>query len=190
MSAFDNNIKIVITNGDCDSTLALWAIKEKFTDVIHIVDPTTLYTKFKNKNLIIINVELSDEIIDELLENGNHVTIIGHGYDLGHSHDNLICISDTNKSSALQAFEYINPEASEYDVPLIINVNDDTVLHRNNIAYKSKELMAAILYKNIIDHRDLTKISAFVDNCNEYGRDCILSYVSIGEQILKYKLTK
>lgn len=184
MTTFDNNIKIVITNGDHDSTIALWVIKEKFTDVIHIVDPKTLYPKFKNKNLIIINVELSDEIIDELLENNNHLTIIG--YDLGHSHshDNLICMSDTNKSSALQAFEYINPEASEYDVPLIINVNDDCVLHRDNVAYQSKELMAAIQYKNIIDHRDLTKLSAFVDNCNEYGRACILSYVSIGEQIL------
>jgi len=186
MAAFDNNIKIVITNGDRDSTIALWVIKEKFTDVIHIVDPKTLYPKFKNKNLIIINVELSDEIIDELFENNNHLTIIG--YDLGHSHehshDNLICMSDTNKSSALQAFEYINPEASEYDVPLIVNVNDDCVLHRDNVAYQSKELMAAIQYKNIIDHRDLTKLSAFVDNCNEYGRACILSYVSIGEQIL------
>jgi hypothetical protein len=184
MSTFDNNIKIVITNGDRDSTLGLWSIKEKFTDVIHIIDPKTLYPKFKNKNLIIINVDLPDEIINELLGNGNHVTIIGRSHSHSHSHDNLICMIDTNKSSALQAFEYINPEASEYDVPLIINVNDDTVLHRDNVDIKSKELMAAILYKNIIDHRDLTKISAFVDNCNEYGRDCILSYVSIGEQIL------
>ena len=184
MAAFDNNIKIVITNGDHDSTIALWVIKEKFTDAIHLIDPKTLYTKFKNKNLIIINVELPDEIIDELLENGNHVTIIGHDLGHSHSHDNLICMSDTNKSSALQAFEYINPDASEYDVPLIVNVNDDCVLHRDNVTYQSKELMAAIQYKNIIDHRDLTKLSAFVDNCNEYGRACILSYVSIGEQIL------
>jgi hypothetical protein len=184
MSAFDNNIRIIITNGDHDSILALWVIKQKFTNAIHIIDPKTLYPKFKNKNLIIINVDLSDEIINELLTNNNNVTIIGLGHDLGHSHDNLICILDTNKSSALQAFEYINPEASEYDVPLIINVNDDTVLHRDNIEYQSKELMTAILYKNIIDHRDLTKISEFVDNCNEYGRDCILSYVSIGERIL------
>lgn len=182
MAAFDNNIKIVITNCDHDSTLALWVIKEKLTDVIHIIDPKTLYPKFKNKNLIIINVDLPDEIIDELLENGNHVTIIGYGH--GRSHNNLICMLDANKSSALQAFEYINPEASEYDVPLIINVNDDYILDRDNVDIKSKELMAAILYKNIIDHRDLTKISAFVDNCNEYGRACILSYVSIGEQIL------
>ena len=186
MSTFDNNIRIIITNGDHDSTIALWVIKEKFTDAIHIIDPKTLYSKFKNKNLIIINVDLSDEIINELLTNNNNVTIIGcaisHGH--GHSHDNLTCMLDTNKSSALQAFEYINPEASEYDVPLIINVNDDTVLHRDNLDIKSKELMAAILYKNIIDHRDLTKISAFVDICNEYGRACILSYVSIGEQIL------
>ena len=105
MSAFDNNIKIVITNGDCDSTLALWAIMQEFTDAIHIVDPTTLYPKFKNKNLIIINVELSDEIINELLENGNHVTIIGCAISHGLDHDNLICMLDTNKSSALQAFE-------------------------------------------------------------------------------------
>ena len=181
MSAFDNNIKIIITNGDQDSTLALWVIKQKFADAIHIVDPKTLYPKFKNKNLIIINVDLH-EIIDELLGNGNHLTIIGLGYDLGH--DNLTCISDTNKSSALQAFEHFNPEASEYDVPLIINVNDDCVLHRDNVAYQSKELMAAILYENIIDHRDLTKISAFVDDCDEWGRACILSYVSIGERIL------
>ena len=182
MSAFDNNIKIIITNGDQDSILALWVIKQKFTDAIHIIDPKTLYSKFKNKNLIIINVDLSDEIIDELLTNNNNVTIIGCA--ISHGHDNLTCMLDTNKSSALQAFEYINPEASEYDVPLIINVNDDTVLHRDNLDIKSKELMAAIQYKNIIDHRDLTKISAFVDNCNEYGRACILSYVSIGEQIL------
>ena len=184
MSTFDNNIRIIITNGDQDSTLALWVIKQNFTNAIHIIDPKTLYPKFKNKNLIIINVELPDEIINELLINNNHVTIIGLGHDHSHVHDNLTCMLDTNKSSALQAFEYINPEASEYDVPLIINVNDDTVLHRDNIDIKSKELMAAILYKNIIDHRDLTKISAFVDNCNEYGRPCILSYVSIGEQIL------
>ena len=179
MSEFDNNIKIVITNGAHDSTLALWAIKQKFTDAIHLIDPKTLYTKFKNKNLIIINVELPDEIINELLENGNYVTIIGHSHS--HSHDNLTCISDTNKSSALQAFEYINPEAS---VPLIISVNNDAVLNRYNGYTNSKELMAAILYKNIIDHRDLTKISAFVDDCDEWGRACILSYVSIGERIL------
>jgi hypothetical protein len=184
MTAFDNNIKLVITNGDHDSTLALWVIKEKFTDVIHLIDPKTLYPKFKNKNLIIINVDLSDEIIDELLGNNNNVTIIGPSHGYAHGHDNLICMLDTNKSSALQAFEYINPEASEYDVPLIVNVNDDTVLHRDNVTYQSKELMAAIQYKNIIDHRDLTKISAFVDDCDEYGRACILSYVSIGEQIL------
>jgi hypothetical protein len=184
MAAFDNNIKLVITNGDQDSTLALWVIKQKFTDAIHIIDPKTLYPKFKNKNLIIINVDLPDEIIDELLGNGNHVTIIGYGHDYDHSHDNLICLLDTNKSSALQAFEYINPEASEYDVPLIINVNDDCVLHRDNVEYQSKELMTAILYKNIIDHRNLTKISEFVDNCNEYGRACILRYISIGEQLL------
>lgn len=182
MSTFDNNIRIIITNCDQDSTLALWVIKQNFTNAIHIIDPKTLYPKFKNKNLIIINVELPYEIINELLENGNHVTIIGCA--ISHVHDNLTCILDTNKSSALQAFEYINPEASEYDVPLIINVNDDTVLHRDNVDIKSKELMVAILYKNIIDYRDLTKISVFVDNCNEYGRACILSYVSIGEQIL------
>ena len=187
MSTFDNNIRIVVTDGKQDSILALWVIKEKFIDAIHIIDPKTLYPNFKNKNLIIINVDLH-EIIDELLENGNHVTIINHshGHSHGHGigHDNLICMLDTNKSSALQAFEYFNREASEYNVPLIISVNDDAVLHRDNVGIKSKELMAAILYKNIIDHRDLTKISAFVDDCDEWGRACILSYVSIGEQIL------
>ena len=69
MSTFDNNIRIIITNGDQDSTLALWVIKQNFTNAIHIIDPKTLYPKFKNKNLIIINVELPDEIIDELLIN-------------------------------------------------------------------------------------------------------------------------